>query len=106
MNALADGDVSVNVRHLTGDDAIKVVARKKETVGYTSFRALITFSASKPIVSKVETSAGEMGETYNTENKDDNSDYTDKIKPYQELQASSVTCVLLFTSTKDLHIQT
>jgi hypothetical protein len=88
MKALADGDFSVDVRHLTGDDAIKVVARKKETVGYSSFRALITFSASKPVLSKVETSAGEIGDSYNTENKDDKSDYTNKIKQYQELQAS------------------
>ena len=86
MKALPDGDFEVDVRHLTGDEAIKIVARKKETVGYSQFRALLTFtSGGKPILSKIQTGDSGHDSSYNSDDKDD---FIKKMNEYKSLQAS------------------
>ena len=91
MKALADGDFVVNTTHLVNVDkpAVKIVCRKKETVGYSSFRLLLTFDQNnKPLIGKVETSSAEDGDTVHTDDDSDDDSDDDKWARLRKLQAS------------------
>lgn len=91
MKALADGDFVVNTTHLVHVDhpAVKIVCRKKETVGYSSFRLLLTFDQNnKPLIGKVETSSAESGDTVHTDGDSDGDSDSDKLAQIRKLQAS------------------
>jgi hypothetical protein len=91
MKALADGDFVVNTTHLVNVDhpAVKIVCRKKETVGYSSFRLLLTFDQNnKPLIGKVETSSAEDGDTVHTDDDSDDDSDDDKWAQLRKLQAS------------------
>ena len=59
MDSLGSGDFAVSAEHKTTDEVIKIIAKKKETVGYSGFRALLSFdSNSKPVINKIDMIAG------------------------------------------------
>jgi hypothetical protein len=81
----------VNTTHLVNVDhpAVKIVCRKKETVGYSSFRLLLTFDQNnKPLIGKVETSSAEDGDTVHTDDDSDDDSDDDKWAQLRKLQAS------------------
>ena len=90
MSQIADGEFVVETVHLKNSEspAIKIVCRKKETIGYSSFRALITFDSNqKPLLGKIETSSGSDSEDSSYSN-DDKSELEQKWDQLRELQAS------------------
>ena len=59
MDSLGSGDFAVSAEHKTTDGVIKIIAKKKETVGYSGFRALLSFDTnSKPVINKIDMIAG------------------------------------------------
>ena len=59
MDSLGSGDFAVRAEHKITDGVIKIIAKKKETVGYSGFRALLSFdSNSKPVINKIDMIAG------------------------------------------------
>jgi hypothetical protein len=85
LDRLGTGDFEVNTEHKSGDNAIQITARKKETTGHSAFRALITFDKNqKPILSKIETSLGTSED--GTLSSGESNDLSEQIKEYRRLQ--------------------
>lgn len=91
MNAQSDSNFVVNVDHNTGDKAIKIIVRKKETIKFNEFRAYVTFNTSgSPRLAKIETGSGSgssSGDDDDSDSEDDSDDYHSKYRQYRRLQS-------------------
>jgi hypothetical protein len=88
MDSLGSGDFAVSAEHKISDEVIKIIAKKKETVGYSGFRALLSFDTnSKPVINKIDMIAG--GDHTREESHSESSTTTgleDKWAEYRRLQ--------------------
>jgi hypothetical protein len=89
MDSLGSGDFAVSAEHKTTDKVIKIIAKKKETMGYSGFRALLSFDTnSKPVINKIDMIAG--GDHTREESHSESSTTTgleDKWAEYRRLQS-------------------